>query len=146
MGDLQSPGDYSTADLIESVRKVLASLGYDQGRVIYDPARRQQRRGDARVPAFRRAGARSRKAAGEPMTLGPNAAAGNHGPHGSTPLSRVTEGLLDHPRQVYPLTLVALWQAAGYAGLIGHLVLIMTAAPGEHGYGWTDAESRRKST
>ena len=34
-------------------------------------------------------------------------------------------------------------EAAGYAGLIGHLVLIMTAAPGEYGYGWTDAEAIR---
>ncbi len=52
-------------------------------------------------------------------------------------------GLLDHPRQIYPLTHVALWHAAGYAGLIGHLVLIMTAPPAEYGYGWTDAEAIR---
>ena len=44
---------------------------------------------------------------------------------------------------MYPLTLVALWHAAGYAGLIGHVVLIMTAAPGAYGYGWTDAEAIR---
>lgn len=54
-----------------------------------------------------------------------------------------SQGLLDHPRQIYPLTHVALWHAAGYAGLIGHLVLIMTAPPAEYGYGWTDAEAIR---
>ena len=53
------------------------------------------------------------------------------------------QGLLDHPPQIYPLTHVALWHAAGYAGLIGHLVLIMTAPPAEYGYGWTDAEAIR---
>lgn len=58
-------------------------------------------------------------------------------------MPRLTDGLFDHPRQIYPLTHVALWHAAGYAGLIGHLVLIMTASPAEYGYGWTDAEAIR---
>ena len=36
-----------------------------------------------------------------------------------------------------------MWHVAGYAGLIGHLVLIMTAAPGDYGYGWTGADAVR---
>ncbi len=58
-------------------------------------------------------------------------------------MARFTEVLLHHPRQIYPLTHVALWHIAAYAGLIGHLVLIMTAAPAEYGYGWTNAEAVR---
>ena len=58
-------------------------------------------------------------------------------------MSGVTAGLVDHPREVYPLAHVALWSVAGYAGLIGHLVLVMTAAPGDYGYGWTDADAVR---
>lgn len=38
---------------------------------------------------------------------------------------------------------MAVWHVGGYAGLIGHLVLIMTAAPGDYGYGWTDADAVR---
>ena len=52
-----------------------------------------------------------------------------------------TDGFFDHPRQIYPLALVSLWHAAAYAGLIGHLVLFITASPGEYGYGWTGAEA-----
>ena len=58
-------------------------------------------------------------------------------------MPRVTDGLFDHPRQVWPLAQVALWHIAAYAGLIGHLVLLMTATPGDYGYGWTDAEAIR---
>lgn len=58
-------------------------------------------------------------------------------------MPRLADGLFDHPRQIYPLTHVALWHTAGYAGLIGHLVLVMTAPPAEYGYGWTNAEAIR---
>ena len=58
-------------------------------------------------------------------------------------MTSLVDGLRGHPRQLYPLTHVALWHIAAYAGLIGHLVLVMTAAPGEYGYGWTNAEAIR---
>ena len=58
-------------------------------------------------------------------------------------MPRATDGFFDHPRQIFPLTQVALWHIAGYAGLLGHLVLIMTTAPAQYGYGWTDADAIR---
>ena len=58
-------------------------------------------------------------------------------------MARVTDAFFNHPRQVYPLTQVALWHIAGYAGLLGHLVLIMTATPADYGYGWTDGDAIR---
>ena len=47
------------------------------------------------------------------------------------------------PRQIYSLALVSLWHVAAYAGLIGHLVLFITAAPRDYGYGWTGGEAVR---
>ena len=58
-------------------------------------------------------------------------------------MPRGTDGFFDQPRQIYPLALVSLWHVAAYAGLIGHLVLFITASPGEYGYGWTGAEAVR---
>ena len=58
-------------------------------------------------------------------------------------MARVTDVFFNHPRQIYPLTQVALWHIAGYAGLLGHLVLIMTTTPADYGYGWTDGDAIR---
>ncbi len=54
-----------------------------------------------------------------------------------------TDGFFDHPRQIYTLAHVSLWHVAAYAGLIGHLVLFITATPRDYGYGWTGAEAVR---
>lgn len=60
-------------------------------------------------------------------------------------MPRLTDSFFDHPPDLPPdaLTQVSLWHVAGYAGLLGHLVLIVTAAPAEYGYRWTDAEAIR---
>ncbi len=53
------------------------------------------------------------------------------------------DGVLQQPAQVRQLAHVHAWHIGGYAGLIGHLVLIITASPSEYGYGWSPADAVR---
>ena len=51
--------------------------------------------------------------------------------------------LFGHPRAVFSLSVIGLCYIAAYAGIIGHLVLFLTAAPEDYGFGWTNDEAIR---
>ena len=44
---------------------------------------------------------------------------------------------------MFSLSLIGLWYIAAYAGIVGHLVLFLTAAPEDYVFGWTDDEAIR---
>ncbi len=58
-------------------------------------------------------------------------------------MASITARVFDQPRLIYSLAMVSFWHVAAYAGVMGHLVLLLTAAPREYGYGWTGGEAIR---